>query len=186
MVAMGEVAVAGDFGAQFGEWHEFFATLAGIAGTLTGLLFVALGLNPGIMADTSSAGLRVLAGQTFHSLIVLLLIGLMGLVPGDSGVALMITLVIVGVQGLVRVMTDLRKVQHDPDPHWHGNRAIGLVISPALAFTACLGVALIIWRKDADNLGWVTAIVLLLMISAAASCWDLLKAIGEAHPGRDG
>ncbi|MCC7025175.1 MAG: hypothetical protein IT338_20245 [Thermomicrobiales bacterium] len=176
----------GDFGAQFGEWHEFFATLAGIAGTLTGLLFVALGLNPAIMADTSPAGQRVLAGQTFHSLIVLLLIGLMGLVPDDSGTALMITLVIVGAQGLLRVTTDLRKVRHDPDPHWRGNRAVGLVISPTLAYATCLWLALTIWRQDADSLGWAIAIVLLLMISAAASCWDLLKWIGETHRPGDG
>lgn len=182
----GDGAVAGDFGTQLGEWHEFFSTVAGIAGTLVGLLFVALGLSPAIMADTGPTGQRVLAGQTFHSLLVLVLVGLMGLAPDDSGQVLTITLVIVGTQGLLRVVTDLRKLLRDPDPLWRGNRAIGLVISPTLAYLTCLWLAIGIWQQDADALGWLIAIVLLLTISAAASCWDLLKLIGETHSGGDG
>ena len=47
-----------DFAAALAEWHDFYAAVAGIAATLVGLLFVALGLNPRIMADDGPAGMR--------------------------------------------------------------------------------------------------------------------------------
>lgn len=167
------------FGAEFLEWREFFATVAGVSGTLVGLLFVALGLNPAIMADESPAGLRVLAGQTFHSFLVLLMIGIVGLVPDESGQGLMVTLIILGVQGLIRVANDLRLARTDPDPNWNGRHALFRIISPTLAYLIILWLAFAIWQQDADALDWFIAVVLLLTISASSSCWDLLKSIGE-------
>lgn len=168
-----------NFGAELLAWHDFFATVAGVSGTLVGLLFVALGLNPAIMADEGPAGLRVLAGQTFHSFVVLLIIGIVGLVPDNSGQELMVTLIIIGIQGLIRIAYDLRLARTDPDPNWSGRHAVFRVISPALAYLTCLWLAAAIWRQDADTLGWFMAVVLLLTIGAASSCWDLLKAVGE-------
>ena len=69
----------GDFAAALADWHEFFTAVAGIAATLVGLLFVALGLNPRIMADDGPTGLRVWSGETFHSFVVLLILGLAAL-----------------------------------------------------------------------------------------------------------
>lgn len=169
------------FGAELEAWHDFFATVAGVSGTLVGLLFVALGLNPAIMADDSPAGLRVLSGQTFHSFLVLLIISIVGLVPDSSGQVLMITLIIVGVQGVVRVASDVRLARTDPDPDWSGRHAFTRVISPTLAYLTCLWLAYIIWQQNADALEWFVMVVLLLTIGASASCWDILKIIGERH-----
>lgn len=170
------------FGAALAEWSDFFATVAGVSGTLVGLLFVALGINPAIMADDSPAGLRVLSAQTFHSFLVLLMISIVGLVPDDTGQFLLITLVIVGVQGLVRVATDLWKVRADPNPEWRGRHAFSRIISPTLAYLTCLWLAFAIWKQDADSLGWFVMVVLLLTIGPSASSWDILKVIGERHP----
>jgi len=163
------------------QWHDFFAAVAGLSGTLLGLLFVALGLNPAIMADESPAGMRVLAGQTFHSFLVLLVIGVVGLVPDDAGETLMITLVINGVQGLGSVAFGLRAVRSDPDPDWSGRQALARVASPAAAYLLSFWVAYAIWRADADALGWLVGIVLFLMMGAASSCWDMLQVIGERN-----
>ena len=168
-----------DIGSALAEWHEFFATVAGVSGTLVGLLFVALGLNPAMMADTSPAGVRILAAQTFHSLLVLLVLGIIGLVPDDDGQTLMITLIILGLTGLVRVALDLRQVRTDPDPRWRGRHAVLGAVSPALAYLTCLWLAFVIWQENTEALGWFVAVVLLLTIDASSSCWDLLKHIGE-------
>jgi len=165
------------------EWHEFFAAVASISGTLVGLLFVALGLNPAIMADTGPAGLRVWAGQTFHTFLVLMLLGLIGLVPTDVGEGFAITLAILGALGILRVASDVRRVRLDPDPEWGSRQALTRFISPTLAYLFCLWLAWRAWENDADALGWLIAIVFLLTISAAASCWDILKAIGDANRG---
>ncbi len=168
-----------NFGAELSEWHDFFATVAGVSGTLVGLLFVAVGLNPSIMADESPAGLRILAGQTFHSFLVLLIVGIVGLVPDGTGQSLMITLAIVGVQGVVRVAYDLSQARVHPDQDWRGKQAVFRVISPFLAYVTCLWLVVVIWRQDASSLTWFIMVVLLLTIGASATCWDLLKVIGE-------
>lgn len=161
------------------EWRDFFTAVTGIAGTLIGLLFVVIGLNPSIMVDTGHAGMRVLTAQTFHSFLVLVLIGLSALVPSDYGTTLLISLTIAGIQGVIRVVHDVRLARTDPDPAWSGRAAFTRVISPALAYVIVLYMAYGIWQQDAGVLGWFVGIVLLLTISAATSCWDLMEEIGK-------
>ena len=106
------------FADQIQTWQAFFTTVAGLAATLAGLLFVGLGLNPRIMAPTGPPGMRVLAAQTFHHFLVLLVIALIALAPTETARPLAITLLIVGVQGIVRVVLDLRQAQPAHDPRW--------------------------------------------------------------------
>lgn len=161
------------------EWHDFFTAVSAVAGTLVGLLFVVIGLNPAIMADRGHAGMRVLTRQTFHSLLVLVILGLAALVPSDNGTTLLITLIIVGVQGIVRIARDVGVARTDPDPAWSGRNAFTRVISPALAYAVSLYLAFGIWRQDASVLDWLVAIVFLLTMNAATSCWDLMEEIGK-------
>ena len=106
------------FAEQIATWQAFFTTVAGLAATLAGLLFVGLGLNPRIMAPDGPPGMRVLAAQTFHHFLVLLVISLIALVPDETARPLAITLLFVGVQGVVRLGLDLRRTRQDRDPNW--------------------------------------------------------------------
>ncbi|MFT4038980.1 MAG: hypothetical protein QM692_12420 [Thermomicrobiales bacterium] len=160
-------------------WHDFFIAVTTIAGTLIGLLFVVIGLNLGIIADTGHQGIRVLTGQTFRSFLFLILIGLSALVPSDFGTTLTISLTIIGVLGFIRITRDIRLARTDPDPAWSGRGAITRIISPALAYGMALYVAFGIWRQDVGVLDWFVGIVLLLTISAATSCWDLMEVIAK-------
>src|SRR3954447_12406024 len=91
------------FAAQIPSWQAFFATVAGLTATLSGLLFVGLGLNPRILATAGPVGMRVLAAQTFHNFLVVLVIALIALLPDDTAHSLAVTLLIVGMQGVLRV-----------------------------------------------------------------------------------
>src|SRR5919112_4259063 len=88
--------------AALAEWHDFFAAVAGVAATLVGLLFVALALNPAVMADDSPAGLRTWAGQTFQSFLMVLFVALVVLIPETGPVGLGLPLLILGVWGVAR------------------------------------------------------------------------------------
>ncbi|MBA3449661.1 MAG: hypothetical protein H0T18_00445, partial [Chloroflexia bacterium] len=44
-----------------------------------------------------------------------------------------------------------------------------------------LWAAPLMWQGDVDALGRLFTIVILLTLSAASRCWELLKAIGDAH-----
>ncbi|HET7095123.1 MAG TPA: hypothetical protein VFI22_16650 [Thermomicrobiales bacterium] len=166
------------FGAALGEWNDFYTAVAGVSATLVGLLFVALALRPEVMRDDGPSGLRVWSGQTFHNFLVVLVVGLIALIPDDSRNTLVITLAIVGAQGIVRVALDLRRARRDPDPRWSSAGALMRFVSPTIAYLLCLWLAQAFWRGDGDALGWLVAVVFLLMMSAASNCWDLLKAIG--------
>ena len=171
--------MAASFGTVLAEWREFYAAVAGIAGSLVGLLFVSLALRPQIMADAGPAGLRVWSGQTFHSLLVVLVLGLIALIPDESPTPLVVTLAIVGLQGILRVGSDLRRARADPDPRWSSVGALSRFVAPTLAYLLCLWVAWALAQGEVEALGWLVAVVFLLLMNAASNCWDLLKAVGD-------
>ena len=164
---------------QIPAWHDFYATVAGLSATLVGLLFVGLGLNPRIMAADGPTGMRVLAAQTFHNFLVLLVVSLIALIPDDTARTLAITLLIIGVQGVIRVAFDLRRARRDPDPQWSAVQSLTRYVSPALAYAICLWLVIDLWDGSSEALGGIVAVVFLLLMSATINCWDLLEAIGH-------
>lgn len=107
-----------DFAAAVAEFNTFFTVAAGVSATLIGLLFVALALNPAIMADNGPAGLRVWSGLTFHSFLMVLTLSMIAILPFESGFAFTIAFVIVGISGLLAVGRAVHGVRRDPDPDW--------------------------------------------------------------------
>jgi hypothetical protein len=162
-------------------WRDFFGAVAGASATLVGLLFVALALNPAIMADDGPAGLRAWTGQTFHSFLTLLILALVVLIPDPSPTTLGISLLFISGQGMLRVVKDFRGARADPDPEWHGRSGFQTFGYPIGAYIICLWVSIEVWRGDPDMMGWLVAVVFLLVISASISCWELLKTIGDRH-----
>jgi uncharacterized membrane protein len=163
------------------EWHDFFAAVAGVAATLVGLLFVALALNPAVMADDSPAGLRTWAGHTFHSFLLVLVIALIVLIPETGPLGLGLPLLILGVWGVTRIIIEARQVRSDPAPEWHGRSVLTRFALPFAGYAIGAWVGLQALRGDADVVGWLVATVFLLMMSAAGNCWDLLREIGDRH-----
>lgn len=166
-----------DFEAAITEWNAFFSLSAGVAATLIGLLFVALALNPAIMADDGPAGLRVWSGQTFHSFLMVLTLSMIAVIPADSGAPIAIALAIVGITGLIGLFRAVDSARRDPD--WRLSHAVWRFFSPILAYGICLWAAYLAREQDPDALSWMVAIVFLLVMSAASSCWDLLKELGD-------
>jgi len=91
-----------------------------------------------------------------------------------------IALVFVGVQGIGRLLLDIRRIRtSEPDPHWSGLAGLRRFASPLAAYGITLWVAWAFWHQDDDGaFGWMVAVTFLLMIDAIGNCWDLLKEIG--------
>jgi hypothetical protein len=170
-----------DHFAALAEWHDFFAAVAGVAATLIGLLFVALALNPAVMADDGPAGLRIWAGQTFHSFLMVLVFALVVLIPETGPLGLGLPVLILGIWGVARVIGDARRVRSDPSPEWHGRSVLTRFASPLTGYAIAVWVGTQTLRGDADAVGWLVATVFFLMMSAAGNCWDLLREIGDRH-----
>jgi hypothetical protein len=169
--------------AALAEWHDFFAAVAGVAATLVGLLFVALALNPTVMADASPTGLRTWAAHTFHDFLTVLSVALVLLIPDTGEVGLGVPLLLLGLWGVGRVVVDVRRVRSDPAPEWHGRRVLGRFASPLAGYALLVWVGAQVLGGDADSVGWLVGAVFFLMISASSNCWDLLREIGESHRG---
>jgi uncharacterized membrane protein len=171
--------------AALADWHDFFAAVAGVAATLVGLLFVALALNPAVMADDGPAGLRTWAGQTFHNFLMVLFVALIVLIPDTGPLGLGLPVLILGVWGVARVVADARRVRSDPAPEWHGRSVLSRFASPLAGYAIAVWVGTQVLRGDADAVGWLVATVFFLMMSAASNCWDLLREIGDRHRSRE-
>ena len=168
-----------DFAAAVSAFNTFYSVTAGVSATLIGLLFVALALNPAIMDDDGPSGLRVWAGQTFHSFLMVLTLSMIAVIPVTSGLTFAIALAIVGATGLIGVVRAVSFARRDPDPEWRLSRAVWRFFSPLTAYGICLWAAYLAWRNDTDALSWMVPVIFLLVMSAASSCWDLLKDLGN-------
>lgn len=167
--------------AALAEWHDFFAAVAGVAATLIGLLFVALALNPTVMADASPAGLRIWAAQTFHDFLTVLIVALITLIPDADATGLGVPVLLLGLWGLARIVWAARRVSSDPAPEWHGRAVLGRFASPLIGYAIAVWVGIQILGGNAYAIGWLVATVFFLMVSAASNCWDLLREIGDSH-----
>jgi hypothetical protein len=121
----------------------------------------------------------VLAAQTFHHFLILLVI-----VPDETASSLAITLLFVGVQGIVQLGLDLRRVCQDRDPNWGILQAMARSVSPAVAYAFCLWLAVDLWDGVTEALGSMVIVVILLLVHVSINCWDLLAAIGVQASAR--
>ncbi|MDQ3781291.1 MAG: hypothetical protein M3354_12210 [Chloroflexota bacterium] len=103
------------FAANLAEWSDFYVLTGTAAATLLGLVFIALSLRPGVMADHGPIGLRVFAGQTFGNLLIVLVIALICLIPHQSPETLGVTLLLISLFDLMRAAHRFRTVRDDPD-----------------------------------------------------------------------
>jgi hypothetical protein len=106
-----------DFGDTHEAWNSVHDSVAGFAATLVGLRGVALALNPKSMDKQGRTGLTALAGKPFHSCLVVLILALIAQIPDDSRRTLIVSMVFVGLQGIGRLLLDIRRIRTtDPDP----------------------------------------------------------------------
>ena len=162
-------------------WSDFYFAVATVTGVLAGLLFVVLALNPSIVQDTASPGLRIWSSETFNSLVIVLTFSLLFLIPTNIGASVGLPIVGISLFGLRQLRADIRVLRLDPDPRWSsryaGVKHFSYMIA-ALILSTLIGVTLSFNRGELIDLMSVT--VFLLFINAADNCWDILKEIGKS------
>ncbi|HET9659317.1 MAG TPA: hypothetical protein VFP05_03240 [Thermomicrobiales bacterium] len=165
---------------QLQDWTNFYTAVAGVAGVLVGLLFVALALSPAIMKDTSPPGLRIWCSETFHSLVMMLTFALLFLIPDPSGPGIGIPIVLISGFSLRQMLIDIRELRADPDPRWSGRHAgvkrFGYLIAAQVA-AIVIGAGLCANQRYLVD--WMVLPIFLLLINAAVNCWNILKEIGN-------
>ena len=89
------------------DWSGFFSAMAQISGSLVGLVFVALTLNPRLLGAGRDPILGILARQTFSDFILLLLVSLVMLTPHLPADVVGEIILTIAVANVLRVVVSL-------------------------------------------------------------------------------
>jgi modulator of FtsH protease len=155
------------------EWKDLFVAVAGASAALTGLLFVAVSIN--LERILRFEGLPERALETLLFLVSVLLVSIVGLVPGQSHVALGIELLLVSLVAAVVILRlpTLRMSDDEVERSWVLTRwAVRL-----LATVPFVVGGLSVLAECGGGLYWVVAGIVFAIIGAVASAWVLLVEI---------
>ena len=153
------------------RWHDFFVAEVGVAGALTGLLFVAMSINVGRII--SFAWLPPRAAQTLIVMLNVVIISSLALVPDQTNAVraiefLIVNLLVLGI-GLVLVTRF-----PTPEQYKVGERLnmllFLLTISMFIVGSIVLFVAL-------SGFYWIVAGIMLSFVFALFNSWILLVEI---------
>jgi hypothetical protein len=154
---------------QAAAWHDLFGMAGGASAALAGLLFVAVALNHEQILQLSS--LPPLAAQSMSVLIGLVVLCLLGLVPGQSSAALGAEVLVlcagVGAVVLVPTIRGLPRLDH---VSWKIRRlAAGVLPTAPMLLTA---ISLMV--GFGGGLFWALGTIIAGLVTATYNAWVLL------------
>jgi modulator of FtsH protease len=155
------------------EWTELFVASAGASAALAGLVFVAVSIN--VERILQFPGLPERALETVLLLLAVVLVSLMGLIPGQSATTLGIELLFVGLALAAMIVKQSTKTLPEGSPttsHLLGR----LLLWAGGTVPFVVGGASLI-AETGGGLYWVAAGILLGIVGGVANAWVLLVEI---------
>jgi hypothetical protein len=156
------------------EWSDLFVATAGASAALAGLVFVAVSIN--IERILSFPGLPERSLETLLFLVSVLLVSVVGLVPGQSHLALGLELLLVGLAidaVVLRQPTTQVKDGETMRRSWRLSRwSLRIVATVPFLIGAVSVIA-----QSGGGLYWVFAGIVLAIAAAVANAWVLLVEI---------
>lgn len=150
------------------SYTGYFAATVTAAGTLIGLLFVAISVRPeSVFGEGATDRGQALAGSAFTGLVNAFFLGLTALIPGTNvGIAAMVI-------ALVGVVSNLRWRRREGT----GRLGRALFYLTVLAFLGQLaaGAELTIHPHDTQQVGNIASVVIALMAFSLARAWFLMQ-----------
>ena len=160
-------------------WHDFYVTSGAASATLAGLLFVGLSLH--LRTVVSHREVRSLARVTLSDFFVVLVVSLFVLIPTSQPKGTAVELIGVAVVSLI---LGARPTQEGLRRRRARIIRLGTLISrfglSLLAYLTIGVMAVLFYLGDfEDGLGWLVAVVVVLLVVAVRNTWDLLITVAE-------
>ncbi len=155
------------------EWHDLFVAAAGASAALAGLLFVAVSIN--LERILQFDGLPERGLETVAMLLGVLLVSIVGLIPGQSHVALGVEVLVLAA-ALIAFIGRLPSKYTGPDdvPRSWSYTRWGLRLVATVPFLIA-GLSLL--AEAGGGLYWVVAGIVFAILAAVANAWVLLVEI---------
>lgn len=170
-----------DFYSAISEWATFYETLAGVAATFAGLLFVSLSLHLDLLHHVAFARARSLARHTFSSFLFLVVFALIFLIPSHTPAGLSAPLLAIGSLALTQTLLDARRlISRAGDAEARTPRIRRIYLLSALTYTVLIAVAILLLRGYTGAMYVVVGLLIWHLAWTTRSAWDLLL---ELHAG---
>ena len=162
------------FDQQIVLWQPFFTTVATVAATLVGLLFVSLSLNREKIAAKANRVLLRLAERSFSDFIIVLLIALFFLIPAEGRRALAFELFALAAFRLRRLAVQIITSFRGGQPAAVGGLLMEFML-PAFTILGLVASGIGIYREDIRAIYYCTVpVIAILLVRASRNAWLLL------------
>lgn len=155
------------------HWSDLFVAAAGAAAALAGLVFVAVSINLDRILEFR--GLPERAMETLLLLVTVLIVAIVGLIPGQGHVAFGVELLVLALGlGAALFLTVTNSL---PDADQPRSRLFSRVVVLAFGAVPFVVGAVSILAQSGGGLYWIVAGILFAIGGAVANAWVLLVEI---------
>jgi hypothetical protein len=153
------------------EWGGLFLAGAGASAALAGLLFVAMSIN--LDRILQGVGLPGRAGEAMVLLVTVLVVSMLGLVPGQAPTMLGVELLGTGlVAWLILTTIHVRAVRGRVGPY--PAALAGRIVMAQMAVLPLLAAGVSLLVRAGGGLYWLAPGVVLCLVVAVLGAWVLL------------
>ena len=156
------------------QWQPFFITVATVAGTLVGLLFISLSINRDAIVSTSNPALFRLARRSFSDFIFIVLISLFFLIPLQDGAHLAVELWAMAVLKARFLFNQIRQASRGAEkPTWQD--LLREYVFPILSLAGLVMAGIELHSEHLMGVyNYVVPVLATLLASGCSNAWQLL------------